>query len=202
MTYSNNPPSSIEAGNHLIYAAQPSGVILSANPQTKIAGSVDPLLTYSGTGFVNDDGLADNPLTYTAGSLIRISGELVTGSPYTILQGSLNLIGGYNPNFSYSAANLVITPPPVVTPVVTPVATSVATPVVTTVISKSFIDTSPFLPQIAPLQSSTVFVFQNQKELGKNIDLIDTENDGIKLPTKLHKIISLALSCSVGIGAN
>jgi hypothetical protein len=74
-------------------------ITVTANPQTKVFGSTDPLLTYTvtaGTLFTGDS---------FSGSLTRSSGEAV-GS-YSILQGTLT--AGPNYNLSYVGANFTIT---------------------------------------------------------------------------------------------
>jgi hypothetical protein len=73
---------------------------ITADPQTKVYGAGDPVLTYIQTGLVNGDQAA-----VITGSLIRAAGETV-GS-YAILQGSIAAGGNYTVNFV--SANLTVT---------------------------------------------------------------------------------------------
>jgi len=115
MSYTDNPPASIEAGNHLIYKAQPT-VTVTAESQSKVYGDADPHFSYTVTGLVHDDGIIDNTADYLnfSGSLGRVAGESVAGGPYLITQGNLSLSspGGYNNNyiFNETPAALTITP--------------------------------------------------------------------------------------------
>ncbi|MFZ2727275.1 MAG: MBG domain-containing protein [Methylococcaceae bacterium] len=105
MTYSNNAPTTIEAGNHFIYNAQPSVNIIADN-KTKIYGDTDPSLSYQTQGLVNDDGVKDSANAYIIGALNRDAGENVNN--YSIHAGTLAIQGGYTG--SYTPANLAITP--------------------------------------------------------------------------------------------
>lgn len=115
MSYTDNAPAAIEAGNHLIYKAQPN-VTVTADTQNKVYGDADPVLSYTVTGLVDDDNIIDvaaNYLNFT-GSLGRAAGESVAGGPYLITQGSLGLSspGGYDTAYIYNEtpAALTITP--------------------------------------------------------------------------------------------
>ncbi len=115
MSYTDNPPTSIEAGNHLIYKDQPT-VTVTADSQSKVYGDADPHFSYTVTGLVNDDGIIDSAADYLnfSGSLGRVAGESVVGGPYLITQGSLELNspGGYDNAyiFNETPAALTITP--------------------------------------------------------------------------------------------
>jgi len=77
----------------------PLGVTVTANPQTKVYGTSDPVLTYSVMpSLVTGDSFI--------GSLSRASGETVNS--YAINQGTLALSANYTLN--YTGANLAITP--------------------------------------------------------------------------------------------
>ncbi|MFI3157068.1 MAG: MBG domain-containing protein, partial [Methylococcaceae bacterium] len=106
-TYTNasNALTNIEAGNHLIYSAQPT-ITVTANAQTKSYGSTDPTLTYSIAGIVTDDGVTDTSANYFSLSPSRATGENI-GS-YAISSGYSSAGSQYN--ISYNAASLVITP--------------------------------------------------------------------------------------------
>lgn len=85
----------------LLYV-DPRAANVIANNGTKIYGEVDPVLTFTTTGFVN----GDTP----GGALRRVAGETVSGSPYTILQGTL---ANTNYTITYTGADFVITRRPV-----------------------------------------------------------------------------------------
>ncbi|APA93400.1 hypothetical protein BK054_14430 [Myroides sp. ZB35] len=75
---------------------------VSANPQSKIYGDVDPALDYAVSGLVNND----KEIDVLSGSLSRVVGEDV-GS-YAITQGDLKASGNYTLDFK--GASLEITP--------------------------------------------------------------------------------------------
>ena len=80
-------------------------VEITADAKTKTYGNADPALTYqitSGTLAFSDA---------FSGSLSRVAGESVAGSPYAILKGSVTLGGNYE--LSYVGADLSITTRPV-----------------------------------------------------------------------------------------
>jgi len=81
-------------------------VTVTAAAKTKMYGSLDPALTFTSSpvvGFVLPNGDA---ISFT-GSLTRVAGETVLGSPYAILQGS---VANSNYTITYVGANLTITP--------------------------------------------------------------------------------------------
>jgi hypothetical protein len=86
------------AGNDL--AITPAALTITANAQTKVYGTTDPVFTYTATGFANGDN--NNIIT---GSLNRIAGENV--GAYTIKQNTLS--AGSNYTINYSGNNLTIT---------------------------------------------------------------------------------------------
>ncbi|MGJ1431402.1 MBG domain-containing protein [Sphingobacterium spiritivorum] len=75
---------------------------ITANTLSKEYGTTDPVLTYTATGFVNDD-----DQTVLNGSLTRIPGETV--GTYAIEQGT---VSNDNYNITYTAANFTITDAP------------------------------------------------------------------------------------------
>ncbi len=83
----------------------PLSVTVTATAKTKVYGDSDPAFTFTSspvTGSALPNGIT---ISFT-GSLTRVAGETVAGSPYQIQQGSIN-----NPNYniSYVPANLTIT---------------------------------------------------------------------------------------------
>jgi hypothetical protein len=94
-------------GNTL--AITPAALNVAANPQAKLFGTSDPVLTYNVTGLVNNSalGIADTAATVLSGVLARIPGESVLGGPYAINQGSI--VANSNYNLSYTRNNLIIT---------------------------------------------------------------------------------------------
>jgi uncharacterized ubiquitin-like protein YukD len=90
-------------GDDAVFTILQRPVTVTADPQTKVYGEVDPALTYQ---------ITSGSLAYSdafTGSLTRVSGENV-GS-YAIQQGSLDL--GPNYELTYVGANLAVTPRPV-----------------------------------------------------------------------------------------
>ncbi|MCK9364824.1 MAG: hypothetical protein M0P74_14650, partial [Syntrophales bacterium] len=90
-------------------AITPAPLNVAANPQSKLFGAADPVLTFGATGPVNNPalGIADTADSVLSGALTRVPGESALGGPYAITQGSLaansNYILGFTPN------NLIIT---------------------------------------------------------------------------------------------
>src|ERR1035437_3498516 len=83
----------------------PLPVTVTAEAKSKMYGQNDPILTFVsvpavGTQLANDEGIS------FTGSLTRLPGETVAGSPYTISQGSL---ANSNYTITYAGANLTIT---------------------------------------------------------------------------------------------
>jgi len=76
-------------------------ITVTADAKSKIYGDADPALTYQVTSgsLVNGDAFS--------GSLTRVAGETVAGSPYAINQGSLALSSNYA--LTYAGANFTIT---------------------------------------------------------------------------------------------
>jgi len=90
---------------------QPKKLVITADSYEINFGVNDPALTYSVTGYVNNDETRIRPLgslTRTAEntSLGRLSGR------YDILQGSLNLSNSSNYEITYNPGSLVIRPAP------------------------------------------------------------------------------------------
>ncbi len=87
------------AGNSLAITARP--ITVTADPKTKVYGDADPALTYQMTAgsLVTGDSLS--------GSLTRVGGESVAGSPYVINQGSVT--AGSNYALTFVGSSLAIT---------------------------------------------------------------------------------------------
>ncbi|MCK9285906.1 MAG: hypothetical protein M0P39_16680, partial [Rhodocyclaceae bacterium] len=96
-------------GANLSIIAAPLSI--AANPQNKVYGTSDPLLSYSVTGLANNPALAiaDTAATVVSGALTRAGGESVLGGPYAIVQGSLTAGGNYSLN-SFTGSDLAIAP--------------------------------------------------------------------------------------------
>jgi hypothetical protein len=88
------------AGNNLTIT--PAALTVTADTQSKIYGSVDPVLTYKVSGLVN----AEKESDVLVGSLTRIAGESV--GTYIINQGTLVANGNYT--MTFAGNNLTITP--------------------------------------------------------------------------------------------
>jgi hypothetical protein len=86
----------------------PASLVLVADAKSKLFGAIDPALTFSTTGLVNNPGLGitDTPASVLSGALIRVPGETAAGGPYAITQGSLLANGNYM--LSYAPGSLVI----------------------------------------------------------------------------------------------
>jgi len=87
-------------------AITPAPLDVAANPQTKVYGNPDPVLTFAASGFRRGDTAA----SVLSGALSRVPGETVAGGPYAIVQGTLVS----NPNYAirFTGAGLTITPRP------------------------------------------------------------------------------------------
>ncbi|MBY0578964.1 MAG: hypothetical protein K2P57_07960 [Burkholderiales bacterium] len=84
----------------------PAALTVAANAATKVAGAVDPLLSYTATGLK----FADTPALVLTGGLVRVTGE--AAGTYAINQGTLLANANYALNFV--PANFDITAAPVV----------------------------------------------------------------------------------------
>jgi hypothetical protein len=84
----------------------PLSVNVNAQPATKVYGQVDPSLTFVSVPAEHST-LANGDVISFTGSLTRLPGETVEGSPYAIRRGGLD-----NANYiiSFVGANLTITP--------------------------------------------------------------------------------------------
>ena len=82
----------------------PRPVTVTPKALTKVYGATDPTLTFTASGLYSTDVLS--------GTLTRVAGDSVNGSPYAISQGSVNNAG--NPNYAITcgSAALTITPAP------------------------------------------------------------------------------------------
>jgi hypothetical protein len=83
----------------------PASLSVIADPQTKVAGSIDPPLTFTATGFQAGDTSA-----VLTGSLARAGGE--APGTYAITQGTLAAGGNYSIAFTGSTLTITAPPPP------------------------------------------------------------------------------------------
>jgi hypothetical protein len=82
----------------------PYAISVTANPQTRVYGSLDPTLTYSHTPLTNGDLAA----SVFSGALVRAGGNTVAGSPYAITQGTL--VANSNYTLTFTPSTFTITP--------------------------------------------------------------------------------------------
>ncbi len=89
----------------------PVPLIVTADAQSKVYGTSDPVLTFGVTGLVNNPalGVVDTAGNVFSGALTRISGETVLGGPYAITQGTLAANGNYILG-NFSGNDLIIIP--------------------------------------------------------------------------------------------
>jgi len=97
---------SSSAATPLSQIVNPAVLTVTANPQTKVYGLTDPVLTYVVTGFQ----LSDTAASVFTGTLTRSSGETVAGSPYAISQGTLTANSNYK--ISFTGSSLAVTRAP------------------------------------------------------------------------------------------
>ena len=83
----------------------PASLSVIADPQTKVAGSIDPPLTFTASGFQAGDTAA-----VLTGSLARAAGE--APGTYAITQGTLAAGGNYSIAFTGSTLTITAPPPP------------------------------------------------------------------------------------------
>ncbi len=81
----------------------PATLTVTADPQSKVYGSADPVLTFAVSGFLPGDTAA-----LLSGALSRAPGEAVAGGPYAITQGTLT--AGSNYAIHVTGGSLTITP--------------------------------------------------------------------------------------------
>lgn len=91
-------------------AIRPAPLNVAANPQSKLFGTIDPALTFSVTGPVNNPtlGIADTADSVLSGALTRVPGESALGGPYAITQGTL-AANSSNYTLGFTRNNLIIT---------------------------------------------------------------------------------------------
>jgi hypothetical protein len=82
----------------------PATLTVAAQPQTKEYGSGDPTLTYVTGGLK----FSDTAASVLSGTLARLPGEIVAGSPYAIGQGTL--VANSNYTIAFTPSSLTITP--------------------------------------------------------------------------------------------
>jgi filamentous hemagglutinin family protein len=89
----------------------PVSLMATANTQSKVYGTIDPTLTFSVTGLVNNPalGVVDTAGAVFSGALTRASGETVLGGPYAITQGTLAANSNYTLR-GFTGNTLTITP--------------------------------------------------------------------------------------------
>ena len=99
----NNAPSGL--------TVNPALLTVTASPQTKVYGSLDPELSYTTTGLINTplSGVIDTADTVLTGILTRDTGETVSDGPYLIGQGSLSANTNYT-LVTFTESSLTITP--------------------------------------------------------------------------------------------
>jgi hypothetical protein len=95
--------------NPALLTVDPRPITVTADPQTKVYGDADPALTYA----ITSGSLAytDTQAGVLSGSLTRVAGETVAGSPYAIQQGTLAANANYA--LTYVGDSLSITPRPI-----------------------------------------------------------------------------------------
>jgi hypothetical protein len=97
---------SLSVTNTFNVTVTPAVLAITANPQTKIYGAADPVLTFGVAGLQ----LTDTPASVLSGVLTRAAGETVAGGPYAITQGTL--LANSNYVISFTGSSLAITPAP------------------------------------------------------------------------------------------
>ena len=113
-TYAGNAPGTIDAGNHLIYSAQPT-LTVTADNKTRVYGAVNPEFTSTITGFVVDDGVTDTLTTAGLGgepglTSLATATSTVLGSPHAITPTAGNLASSAGYAFGFVDGSLTITP--------------------------------------------------------------------------------------------
>jgi len=83
------------------FTIDPYTLAVIADAQSKTAGAVDPVLTYTYGTLQNGDNAG-----VFSGALTRAAGETAAGGPYAITQGTLD--AGSNYSISYTGADLTI----------------------------------------------------------------------------------------------
>jgi hypothetical protein len=116
-TFAHNAPSTIVAGNHLIYSTQPT-LTMTADNKTRVYGAANPAFTATTTGFVTDDGVTDTltmagltgatALTSSATATSPVSS--ITTSPFEITAATGDLASSAGYAFGFAHGSLTITP--------------------------------------------------------------------------------------------
>ncbi len=191
--YTGITPDYASVGNWFLYSITP---VLTVTPvQTTISNAISNGFNFTLTGFIDGD------TTDTAGifgsAIFNINN--FTGKPgrydVSYLRGLFSSLGYIFTDNTESIDELIVEPLSIDEPkfIVEP------KPVLTRLTNLiDLIDPNFLLSQISTLQQSTVFLPTIPQDLAKDADLLDIKNEGIKLPNKLHKIISLFI-CPTGI---
>jgi filamentous hemagglutinin family protein len=203
--YTGSTPDYASIGNWFLYSITP---VLTVMPlQTTIGDAISSGFSFTLAGFIDGD------TTDTAG----ISGSAIFGinnfinkpGRYDVsyLTGLFSSLGYLFVDNTQSVDELIVEPETIVKPektipeiIVEPEAIPEiiveSSPILTRV--ANLINQNLLLSQISSLQQSVVFLPVVTQDLDQDTDLLDIENEGIKLPAKLHKIISLFV-CPTGL---
>ena len=110
VTATDNGAPSLSASTSFNITVLPATLSIVADAQTKVYGAADPALTYQVSGLQ----FTDTAVSVLSGALSRNAGETVVGSPYSIMQGTLQANSNYVISFtgntlSISRASLSVT---------------------------------------------------------------------------------------------
>jgi filamentous hemagglutinin family protein len=109
-TYAGDPPASVTAaGNQYLFSAAPT-LTVTADDQTKVYGHTNPTLTYTISGLIGGDSLADAVAGTPAVSTTAGASTGVGNVPIDAALGSLSSPIGYG--FTFASGQLTVTPAP------------------------------------------------------------------------------------------
>ena len=192
--YNGITPDYASIGNWFLYSITPTLTVTPA--QTVSTGALPASFNFSLTGFLDGDSIS------TAG----ISGTPLfdvkdfTGKPglydVSYVNGLFSSLGYDFADDKLSFDELIVQAQPPIIPIVIDDNKPNANRVNNTILSE-LVESEILVSQTSPLEQSVVAPPLSPPELFEDEDMLDIKNEGIKLPFKFHRIISLSI-CPTG----
>ncbi len=199
--YTGTTPGYAATGNWLLYSVTPTLTVTPSSQTISVGDTPASFTASSFTGFIDGDTSSSSAISGTgAYSIDNFTGA--AGS-YNVnyLSGLTSQLGYVFADNSASINELTVKPETIVTPVI-PDNKSIDDIESVIQFNQHRIGVNSdalFSAQLSPLQQSTLYSFGHQQESTDQTDLanIEIENNGIKLPRKFHRIISLSIPCRI-----
>ncbi len=197
--YTGTTPGYATTGNWFLYSVTPT---LTVTPSSQTISVGDTPASFTATniaGFIDGDTSSTSGISGTgAYSVDNFTG--VAGS-YNVnyLSGLSSQLGYVFVDNSASINELTVKPETIVTPENPGISTEKPIEDIKTTVQLTSDESDFLFSQLSPLQQSTLYSFGHQQESTEQTDLanIEIENNGIKLPRKFHRVISLSIPCRI-----